>query len=84
MFYVYILKSLEEKLYIGSTSDLRRRFREHNEGKSRSTKGHTWHLVYYESYRSESDARARERRLKQQGQAMAQLKRRIVNSLLQD
>jgi putative endonuclease len=84
MYYVYIIKSQVNKLYIGSTNDLKRRMAEHNSGKSFSTRGSQWILVYYESYRNEKDARVRERRIKQQGQAMAQLKRRIKNSLVTD
>ncbi len=39
MWYVYISKSKNyEFTYIGSTNDLKRRFAEHNEGLSQSTK----------------------------------------------
>jgi putative endonuclease len=39
MYYVYILKSVEDgKLYIGSTNDLRRRLSEHNNQEVQSTK----------------------------------------------
>lgn len=81
MYYVYILKNQANKLYIGSTNDLRRRLAEHQTGKSFSTRGRIWVLVYYEAYQAELDASVRERRLKQQGQAMAQLKRRLRQSL---
>lgn len=81
MYYVYILKNQANKLYIGGTNDLRRRLAEHQTGKSFSTRGRIWVLVYYEAYQAELDARVRERRLKQQGQAMAQLKRRLSQSL---
>lgn len=78
MFYVYILKStVDEKLYIGSTNDLKRRLSEHNEGKVRSTKPRTpFVLKYYESFSTEDDARHREWSLKKNGNALAQLKRR--------
>lgn len=80
MFYVYIIQNTMHELYIGSTNDLRRRIIEHNSGKSRYTKGKLWKLVYYEASLDEIDSRLREKRLKQQGQAMAQLKRRIKGS----
>lgn len=39
MHYLYILKSLKDsKLYIGQTSDLRKRLAEHNTGQNKSTK----------------------------------------------
>lgn len=66
MYYVNVLHSLTDHgLYIGSTSDLRRRFRQHQEGASSSTVGRRpWRLIYYEAYMEESDALGRERFLK--------------------
>jgi predicted GIY-YIG superfamily endonuclease len=47
-----------------------------------SIKGHPeWKLVYYEAYCSESDARRRERKLKDHGNAIRELKKRIGDSL---
>lgn len=84
MFYVYVLKSeKDEKLYVGSTNDLRRRLLEHNNGEIESTKARKpFQLRYYEAYYSEADARAREAQLKKDGKALGQLKRRIAKSLL--
>jgi putative endonuclease len=83
MFYVYILKSkVDGNLYYGSTNDLRRRLLEHNSGKNRSTKARVpFELRYYEAYFSEKDAKDREWSLKKDGKALAQLKRRLGNSL---
>ncbi|MBI4050755.1 MAG: GIY-YIG nuclease family protein [Candidatus Doudnabacteria bacterium] len=83
MFYVYIIKSnFDKELYIGSTSNLRKRFFEHNAGKVRSTKGRApFKLVYYEAYFSEDDARHREQSLKLRGRARRQLLNRIKKSL---
>ena len=83
MHYVYLLKSEKDaSLYIGSTSDLKRRFAEHNEGKSRATKPRTpFQLVYYEAYKSRTDALFREKNLKRFSRAYQQLKQRIVNSI---
>ena len=81
MYYVYVLKNETSELYYGYTNDLRNRLKKHNKGKSFSTKGHEWRLVYYEAYLSEEDARNREKQLKQYGQALAQLKRRIKKSM---
>jgi len=81
MYYVYIIKNENDDIYIGYSQDLRRRLREHNEGKNRSTKNHVWEVVYYEAYKNMQDAKEREERLKLHGQAKAQLKRRIFRSL---
>lgn len=66
MFYVYILLSLKDgKLYIGYTSDLRRRLKEHKTGGSKSTKCRLpFKLIYYEAHTSEKDARRREKYFK--------------------
>ncbi|MBY0539761.1 GIY-YIG nuclease family protein [Patescibacteria group bacterium] len=83
MFYVYVLKSVRDgDLYVGVTSDLRRRLREHQEKKSRSTSPRApFILCYYEAYRSHDDARHREDALKLRGQARKHLMTRISRSL---
>ena len=83
MFFVYILKSKKDKnLYIGYTSDLRKRFKEHNLGLVKSTKSKMpWYLVYYEAYASRQDAIKREENLKLRAKALRQLKNRIKISL---
>ncbi len=66
MFYTYILKSKKDgKLYTGFTHNLRKRFKEHNEGKSTYTKkrGH-YELIYYEACLDKKDAWSRELYLK--------------------
>lgn len=78
MFYVYVLQSLNsEDIYTGYTSDLRKRFKEHNQGLNSSTKRYgPWKLVYYEGSLNEVDARRREKYLKTtQGRRL--LKRRL-------
>ncbi len=83
MNYTYVLKSRKDlQLYIGSTNDLRKRFRQHNNGEVFSTKSRRpFELVYYEAYKAESDARKREQSLKLRSRAFAQLKKRIENSV---
>lgn len=83
MFYLYILKSEKDgNLYIGSTKDLRRRLSDHNKGKVESTKSRApFRLKYYEAFSVESDARKREKSLKQDGKALWVLKERISDSL---
>ena len=83
MYYVYVLKSKKDgNLYTGSTNDLKRRLDEHNNGLVFSTKSRRpFELVYYEAYKSEKDARSREKNLKLGSRAFAQLKKRIGESL---
>jgi len=83
MVYVYVLHNSNKELYIGSTRDLKRRISEHNNGRSHTTKNHTWKLIYYEAYLVESDAREREHQLKYHGQSKRWLKHRLRNSLKQ-
>ena len=66
MHYVYFLISkIDQSWYIGETSNLKRRFYDHNKGLSRYTNQHKpYELVYYESYLDQKDAKGRERYLK--------------------
>lgn len=83
MYYVYVIRSKQNgKLYVGSTNDLRRRLKEHNEGKSCWTKRHfPFELVYYEAYLALEDARQREKRIKQFKKGYTELKKRLGRSL---
>ena len=79
---LYSKKQKDNKLYIGSTNNLRKRLKEHNDGKVFSTKSRIpFKLIYYEAYKSEKDARKRESNLKLRSRAFAQLKKRIEKSL---
>jgi putative endonuclease len=62
VYYTYVLKSeRDNRLYIGSTSNLSRRINEHNRGKVRSTKGRRpFSIVYHEEYEDKTSARKRE------------------------
>ena len=78
MFCVYVLENKErDKIYIGFTSDLKKRLTEHNNGYSKSTKPYApWHCIYCEYSLNEEDARRREGYLKtSQGRRL--LKRRL-------
>ena len=60
--YVYVLRSLHRGfIYVGFTSDLKRRLEEHNSGTEFSTKPYKpFELIFYEAYRNEKDAKRRE------------------------
>ncbi len=80
MYYMYVLEDDGGELYFGSTNDLKRRLSEHRRGDSRTTKNKKVSLIYYEAYKSESDARRRENQMKYHSQAKRQLKDRIRES----
>ncbi|MBU3901446.1 GIY-YIG nuclease family protein [Patescibacteria group bacterium] len=65
-YYVYVIESLKnDELYVGYTVDLRKRLAEHNRGLNFSTKPYMpWQLIHYEAYKSEKDAKRREKYLK--------------------
>ena len=83
MYYVYILKSEKNgRIYIGSTKNLEKRLEQHNSGKCFSTREmKPLEVIYYEAFQHEEDARLREKRLKQYGKALTELKKRIKRSL---
>ena len=79
MFYTYLLKSTIKKwYYIGSTKDLQRRFKEHNNAQVKSTSPYKpFVLVYYEAYEDYTTARKREIELKKKGQQKEILFKRL-------
>lgn len=63
--YVYTIQNMQNGLYVGLTTDLRRRVAEHNAGKTYSTKSNRpWKLIFYEAYCDIDDATRREKYLK--------------------
>lgn len=66
MFYVYIIQSIKNKrYYIGHTNDLSKRLKEHNSGKTRSTKAYMpWKIVYREVLGTKPEAYRREMEIK--------------------
>ena len=65
-FYVYILLNKSKNfIYVGSSTKLKQRYKEHCEGKVKSTKFYRpLKLIFYEAYLSKSDAKRRETHLK--------------------
>jgi len=66
MHYVYVLQdSVNGKLYIGRSDDLKRRLREHLDGKVHTTsRMNDPKLIFYEAFRAKPDAIRRERYFK--------------------
>ena len=65
-YYVYILYNKSKNfIYIGYSENLAQRIKEHNDGKSKSTKHYVpLGLIHYEAYRNIKDAKRREEYLK--------------------
>ena len=66
MYYVYVLHSIKDDgFYIGFSTNLRTRLRQHQDGESFATfhRG-PWKLIYYEAYTEREDAEGREKFLK--------------------
>jgi len=79
MYYVYVLESAKDNgFYIGFSSDLKLRFKNHIDGQVDATKHRRpLILIYYESYSDKKLAQEREIKLKQFGLAYKELIKRI-------
>lgn len=66
MYYLYILKSLKDnKLYVGISNNIKRRLKEHNAGKVRSTRNRKpFIIIYTKLYPTKKDAAKQEWLLK--------------------
>jgi len=66
MFSVYALKSEKDgRIYVGFSADPIKRLKEHNAGKTKSTKGfRPWKIIYQEKVQTRIEARNREIYLK--------------------
>lgn len=84
MYYVYLLQSEKNhKFYVGFTSELKQRLKKHNSGRVQSTKANIpYKLIYFEGFRSKTDALIREKKLKHHGQGIRRLKERLTNSMI--
>ena len=65
MHHVYVLKSKNHwRFYVGMTENIERRLKEHNSGKTKSTKGYKpWILFSHETFPTRWEARKREKYL---------------------
>jgi putative endonuclease len=64
--FVYVLESLKDGIhYVGMSENTEIRLKQHNQGKTKFTKGHIpWVLVHQEEYLNFMEARKREKYLK--------------------
>lgn len=64
--YVYVIRSINfGRFYVGMSEDPEKRLKQHNSGKTQSTKPYKpWVLVFTESFENRFEARDREKYLK--------------------
>jgi len=80
-YYVYMLKSLEEKTvtYVGYTSDIKKRIKLHNLGKgAKFTRGRKWKLIYKEKFNSKKEAISREYYIKKNRLFRNKIKKKYI------
>ena len=78
MFFVYVLRNPQGRLYVGFTQDLKRRVGQHQENEGGWTRGKgLWELVYHEAFIDRSEALRRERNLKR-GKQNQELRERFA------
>ena len=79
-FFVYVLRNPGGTIYIGFTTNLDKRVRQHQEDQAGWTRGRgPWEIVHYETFTDRSDAIRRERNLKR-GRTNQDLRRRFSRS----
>ena len=65
MYWVYILKNSQNRIYIGQTNNLDSRIKRHNNNEEISTKNRgLFNVIHQEIYRTRSEAMRREKQLK--------------------
>ena len=83
-YYVYLIGSLKNskvKTYVGYTNNIKKRLSLHNTGKgAKSTRGRTWHLLYYQKYNSKKEAMTEEYNLKKNKNKRADIKSRFLST----
>ena len=80
-YYVYMLKSIEQKFvtYVGYTIDLKKRIALHNKGKgAKFTRGRKWKLIYKEKHTSKNKAISREYYIKKNRKLRNQIKKKFI------
>ncbi|MDO8486623.1 MAG: GIY-YIG nuclease family protein [Candidatus Staskawiczbacteria bacterium] len=81
MYYFYVLKLKNGKLYKGFTNDLKRRIADHKSGQSSFTsRNGKFDLIFYEAYINKKDAQEAERYFKT-GHGREVLKDKLKNTL---
>jgi putative endonuclease len=78
MYWVYVLKNSKNRTYTGHTGQLFSRVKKHKNGLSYWTsRFKEWRVVYYEKYKTRSEAMEREKELKS-GKGRDELKKKGI------
>lgn len=87
MYFVYILRTSGNTLYVGQTNDLEKRLKEHRERSARSAKYikyfDSFELVYSEKFKTRSQAMQRETQLKKLSRSQKESLILTLNKLYQ-
>ena len=87
MAFIYLLVAKPEyKIsYIGWTNNLKKRLKEHNEGKgAKFTRGRKWKLIYYEVVKNKSLALKREYKLKKNRKLRNLIKKKFLKKKINE
>ncbi len=79
MYFVYMLLSqdVNKHSYVGSTNNLEKRLKLHNEGKgAKYTKGRNWKVIYKKKYKNKSEALKEEYILKKNYKLRKEIKKK--------
>ena len=77
MYFGYVLRNPQERLYVGYTENLERRVRQHQAGEAGWTKSRgPWELVHSEAFADLAEAMRREKNLKR-GKQNQELRQRF-------
>ena len=83
-YFVYLIGSIKDskiKTYVGYTNNLKKRLTLHNFGKgAKSTRGRTWHFLYYKKYNSKKKAMSEEYVLKKNKKKRKDIKSRFLST----
>jgi putative endonuclease len=77
LYFIYVLRNPQGRLYVGFTTNLEKRVRQHHEGEGGWTHSRgPWELVHFESFTTRAEALRRERNLKR-GKTNQELRERF-------
>jgi len=81
MYFVYMLLSqdINKHSYVGSTNNLEKRLKLHNEGKgAKYTKGRNWKVIYKKKYKNKLEALKEEYVLKKNYKLRKKIKKKYL------